>query len=127
MQPRPLILAWSVTKAIQNFEAVFQAEMGRRLPLVGAEERGSYTARAIWLMLRARLLPEHHWIIGDGVAEYRNAGRCFAFGLWTAAGYRAASSCSAHLLLSDYWPDEEGKTWRDLINRAETTILPIRN
>lgn len=114
---------WSVTKAIQNFEAVFQAEM-QTAATYWVPKRGSYSTRDLVDAFERSFLPEHHWIIGDvALHEYRNAGRCFAFGLWTAAGYHSCRAVEA--VLRTYYslitgkPDEEGKTWGDLINELK--------
>ena len=57
------------------------------------------------------------------LSEYRNAGRCFAFGLWTAAGYHSCRAVEAVLRCYhfEFSGKEaiEGKTWHNLIDDLE--------
>lgn len=116
---------WSITRAIQNFEAVFQAEM-QTAATYWVPKRGSYSTRDLVDAFERSFLPEHHDVIGQtAINEYRNAGRCFAFGLWTAAGYHSCRAVEA--ILRPYYraftgkEEKEGHTWHNLIEGLEKT------
>ncbi|MDQ8730547.1 hypothetical protein [Bradyrhizobium sp. LHD-71] len=112
-------LAWEVEAAYQNFEAVFRAEM-QAASTYWVPKRGAYSTRDLVDAFDRSFLPELHASIGEkALSEYRNAGRCFAFGLWSAAGYHACRAVEA--VLRPYYcfllkkKDNEARTWGDLI------------
>jgi hypothetical protein len=111
---------WQLRNAIQNFEAVFRAEM-QAASTYWVPKRGAYSTRDLVDAFDRTFLPELHETLGDlALSEYRNAGRCFAFGLWTAAGYHACRAVEA--VLRGYYDEmcakelTEGKTWGTLID-----------
>lgn len=115
---------WSLEKSIQGFEAVFQAEM-QTAATYWVPKRGSYSTRDLVDSFERTFLPELHGTIGEAALhEYRSAGRCFAFGLWTAAGYHSCRAVEA--VLRAYYlaftgkDAKEGQTWHHLIEGLES-------
>jgi hypothetical protein len=116
---------WALDKAIQSFEAVFQAEM-QTAATYWVPKRGAYSTRDLVDSFERTFLPELHAVIGEtALHEYRSAGRCFAFGLWTAAGYHSCRAVEA--VLRPYYcaftgkEEKEGQTWHHLIEGLEGT------
>ncbi|UPK00530.1 hypothetical protein [Bradyrhizobium sp. 170] len=114
---------WQIERSYQDFEAVFRAEV-QAAATYWVPKRGSYSTRDLVDSFERSFLPELHEIIGQtALSEYRNAGRCFAFGLWTAAGYHSCRAVEA--VLRPYYceftgkEDKEGKTWHALIEGLE--------
>lgn len=114
---------WTIQNAVQNFEAVFRAEM-QAAATYWVPKRGAYSTRDLVDAFDRIFLPELHPTVGElALSEYRNAGRCFAFGLWTAAGYHACRAVEA--VLREYYstmclkPLTDGKTWGTLIDDLE--------
>jgi hypothetical protein len=112
--------------ALQNFEAVFRAEMQAAATYL-VPKRGAFSTRDLVDAFDRAFLPELHQTIGEkGLGEYRNAGRCFAFGLWTAAGYHCCRAVEA--LLQAYYEKltgkeaTEGKTWGALIDGLQAVV-----
>jgi hypothetical protein len=110
---------WTLERAYQDFEAVFRAEM-QAAATYWVPKRGSYNTRDMVDAFDRSFLPDLVGSVGEkALAEYRNAGRCFAFGLWSAAGYHACRAVEA--VLRPYYclltgkEDNEAKTWGDLI------------
>lgn len=60
------------------------------------------------------------------LAEYRNAGRCFAFGLWTATGYHACRAVEA--VMRGYYrahtakDDAKLKMWGEIIDELKKLV-----
>jgi len=114
---------YQLREAFQNFEAVFRAEM-QAASTYWVPKRGTHSTRDLVDAFDRTFLPELHPIIGDSaLTEYRNAGRCFAFGLWTAAGYHCCRAVEA--VLRPYYEaftgkeEKEGQTWHNLIEGLE--------
>jgi hypothetical protein len=118
---------WAVRPALQNFEAVFRADM-QIAATYWVPQRGAYGTRDLVDHFERSFLPELVPAIGmQALMEYRNAGRCFAFGLWTAAGYHSCRAVEAVLrpyyrLLSKK-EDKEGKTWGNFIDEMEAQAV----
>jgi hypothetical protein len=116
--------AHRLVSALQNFEAVFRAEM-QAASTYWVPKRGTHSTRDLVDAFDRTFLPELHASLGEvALNEYRNAGRCFAFGLWTAAGYHSCRAVEA--VLRPYYrkftgkEDKEGKTWGNLIEELES-------
>jgi hypothetical protein len=116
-------MARRLTSELQNFEAVFRAEM-QNASTYWVPKRSTHSTRDLVDAFDRTFLPELHGTIGEmALQEYRNAGRCFAFGLWTAAGYHSCRAVEA--VLRPYYctftrkEDKEGKTWHALIEDLE--------
>jgi hypothetical protein len=114
---------WRLTKAMQNFDSVFRAEM-KVAATYWVPKRGTYNTNDMVDAFDRSFLPELIEFIGEkSLSEYRNAGRCFAFGLWSAAGYHACRAVEA--VLRPYYclltskEDREAKTWGDLIKELK--------
>jgi hypothetical protein len=114
---------YELRDSLQNFEAVFRAEM-QAAATYWVPERGTHSTRDLVDNFDRSFLPDLHKTIGEtALNEYRSAGRCFAFGLWTAAGYH---SCRAvEVVLRPYYvaftgkEEKEGQTWHALIEGLE--------
>lgn len=115
---------FDVRNTLQRFEAVFRAEMQKagtyRVPKRGVYDVGDLVDRA-----DNAFLPNLAVAIGDhAFREYRAAGRCFAFGLFTAAGYHSCRAMEA--VLRSYYRHFTGKsdtgneTWGGLIGELES-------
>jgi len=118
--------SYELRDALQNFEAVFRAEMQAASTYL-VPKRGAFSTRDLVDAFERAFLPDLHGTLGDlALSEYRNAGRCFAFGLWTAAGYHSCRAVEA--VLRKYYEEmtikepTDGKTWGTLIDdlAAET-------
>src|SRR5258708_16616567 len=119
--------AYQLKAAVQNFEAVFRAEM-QVASTYWVPKRGTHSTRDLVDAFERTFLPELQAQLGTvALAEYRNAGRCFAFGLWTAAGYHSCRAVEA--VLRPYYrkftgkQDKEGKTWGNLIEELEAVSV----
>jgi hypothetical protein len=78
--------ARGLRSALQSFEAVFRAEMQAASTYL-VPKRGAHSTRDLVDTFDRTFLPGLHPTLGElALNEYRQAGRCFAFGLWTAAG-----------------------------------------
>jgi hypothetical protein len=111
---------YGLREALQNFESVFRAEM-QAAATYWVPKRGTHSTRDLVDNFERSFLPELHPTIGEtALNEYRSAGRCFAFGLWTAAGYHCCRAVEA--VLHGYYnyftayEYKEGKTWGNLID-----------
>jgi hypothetical protein len=114
---------YGLRDALQNFEAVFRAEM-QAASTYWVPKRGTHSTRDLVDTFDRTFLPELHPTIGEiALNEYRNAGRCFAFGLWTAAGYHTCRAVEA--VLRPYYrtftgkESKDGQTWHNLIEGLE--------
>lgn len=114
---------YGLREALQNFEAVFRAEM-QAAATYWVPKRGTHSTRDLVDAFERSFLPELHGTIGTtALAEYNSAGRCFAFGLWTAAGYHSCRAVESVLRL--YYraftnkEEKEGQTWHVLIEALE--------
>jgi hypothetical protein len=114
---------WQLEGAYQNFESVFRAEM-QAAATYWVPKRGAYSTRDLVDAFDLSFLPELRLVLGEkALSEYRNAGRCFAFGLWSAAGYHSCRAVEA--VLRPYYclltgkEDNEHKTWGDLIKELK--------
>jgi len=121
---------FAIREALQVFEAVFRAEM-QSASTYWVPKRGTHSTRDLVDAFDRTFLPELHQTIGEtALTEYRNAGRCFAFGLWTAAGYHSCRAVEA--MLRPYYriftdkEDSDGKTWHALIEELEKTQKAIK-
>lgn len=124
--PNDLVSPWfvyTIQTAVQNFEAVFRAEM-QAASTYFVPKRGTFSTRDLVDAFERSFLPELHATLGElALSEYRNAGRCFAFGLWTAAGYHSCRAVEA--VLREYYKTmtgnevADGKTWGTLIDDME--------
>jgi hypothetical protein len=121
--PIPPWYLYGVRSAVQNFESVFRAEM-QAASTYWVPKRGAHSTRDLVDTFDQAFLPEIRGDIGlTALGEYRSAGRCFAFGLWTAAGYHSCRAVEA--VLRPYYrkfterEDTEGKTWGTLIEDLE--------
>jgi hypothetical protein len=119
--------AHRLVSALQDFEAVFRAEM-QSASTYWVPKRGTHSTRDLVDAFERTFLPELHGPLGEtALTEYRNAGRCFAFGLWTAAGYHSCRAVEA--VLRPYYckftgkEDKEGKTWGNLIEGLEAVSV----
>jgi hypothetical protein len=115
--------AYELKRAVQSFEAVFRAEM-QAASTYWVPKRGTYSTRDLVDEFERTFLPELHHTIGQvALSEYNSAGRCFAFGLWTAAGYHSCRAVEA--VLRSYYKaftgkeEKEGQTWHNLIEALE--------
>lgn len=115
--------SYGLRSALQNFEAVFRAEMQTASTYL-VPKRGALSTRDLVDAFDHSFLPDLHSTLDElALSEYRNAGRCFAFGLWTAAGYHACRSVEA--VLRKYYDTmssketTDGKTWGTLIEDLE--------
>lgn len=114
---------WNIRSAAQAFVAVFRAEM-QTAATYWVPKRGSFSTRDLVDAFDISFLPDVRSAL-DALAltEYRNAGRCFAFGLWTAAGYHCCRAVEA--VLRSYYlaltgkEAVEGKSWGDWIAELE--------
>jgi hypothetical protein len=117
---------WGPRAALQNFEAVFRADM-QIAATYWVPQRGAYGTRDLVDHFERSFLPDLMPSIGmQALKEYRSAGRCFAFGLWTAAGYHSCRAVEAVLrpyfcLLTDQ-EDKESRTWGNLIEELERSV-----
>ncbi|MDF2994699.1 MAG: hypothetical protein K0R27_336 [Xanthobacteraceae bacterium] len=112
-----------VRRSVQNFEAVFRAEMQKaatyRVPKRGTYDVADLVDRAEWTFAN-EIIP---FIGPDCLREYQQAGRCFAFGLYTASGYHSCRSIEAVLRI--YYRNYTGKddaeenTWGQLLAGLE--------
>jgi hypothetical protein len=114
---------YELRDSLQNFEAVFRAEM-QAAATYWVPKRGTHSTRDLVDNFDRTFLPDLHQAIGEtALNEYRNGGRCFAFGLWTAAGYHSYRAVEA--VLRPYYrafvgkEAAEGKTWHNLIQELE--------
>jgi hypothetical protein len=114
---------YELRDSLQNFEAVFRAEM-QAAATYWVPKRGTHSTRDLVDNFDRSFLPDLHETIGEtALNEYRNAGRCFAFGLWTAAGYHSCRAVEA--VLRSYYRGfvgkkaSDGKTWHNLIQELE--------
>lgn len=121
--------AWNVRSALQNFEAVFRADM-QIAATYWVPQRGAYSTRDLVDHFERSFLPELTGTIGlQALTEFRSAGRCFAFGLWTAAGYHSCRAVEAILrpyfcLITGLKDDNENRTWGKIIEEMEREGCP---
>lgn len=123
-------LVYELKDALQSFEAVFRAEM-QAASTYWVPKRGTHSTRDLVDAFDNTFLPELRATLGPmALDEYRSAGRCFAFGLWTAAGYHACRAVEA--VLRPYYEKltgkeaTEGKTWGHLIEGLEKVEADLK-
>lgn len=114
-------VAMRVRSDAQAFETVFRAEL-ELAATYWVPKRGSYNTRDLVDEFEKAFLPELHSSIGHvALAEYRSAGRCYAFGLWSAAGYHVCRAVESVLrkYFSAYTnkPDAGVRNWGGLIHQ----------
>lgn len=109
-----------IKEAIRTFEAVFRAEMQvsatYKVPKKGIYDTGYLVDKS------SDAFPENlfPYIAKMALSEYMEAGRCYAFGLYTASGYHSCRAAEA--VLREYYTFFTGKTdsgeenWGRLIN-----------
>lgn len=119
---------WNLKNAIEAFETVFQTEMQRAatylVPKRGTYDLGDLVDRA------DDTFPDHlKRVIGaQALAEYRAAGRCYAFGLFTASGYHCCRAAEA--MLREYYRaltdlvDDGTESWGVLLAGLEKVNGP---
>jgi hypothetical protein len=116
------MLEW-VKNKIDEFQTTFAAEMRKKATYV-VPKRGSYDTGDLVDNAEAGALEVERLYVGElALTEYRDAGRCFAFGLHTAAGFHACRAVEAVInvyLQSIGNENLQGlKTWGDLIDWLE--------
>lgn len=127
--PEKKVASWefvSVQTTIRNFEAVFKAE-SQGSATYRVEKKGTYNTSGLVDRASDTLAPDVRAFVGQQcLDEYQAAGRCFAFGLHTAAGYHACRATEA--VLRRYYQffigadDAQKNTWGDLIGPLEKLL-----
>jgi hypothetical protein len=109
--------------ALAAFEAVFRTEMQRAATYL-VPKRGTYDLGDLVDRANETFPDEIRATIGQMAnEEYINAGRCFAFGLFTASGYHCCRA--VEVVLREYFRSFTGKTdtgkeqWGQLIEQLE--------
>lgn len=113
----------SARAALITFEAVFRTEMQRAATYV-VPKRGTYDLGDLVDKAEETFSEPVRALIGHLAAdEYRAAGRCYAFGIFTAAGYHCCRAVEA--VLREYYRVFTGKkdggteTWGMLLSGLE--------
>ena len=124
--PKKTVQSWEmsgVRLAMQNFDAVFRVEM-RKAATYMVPKKGTYDTADLVDQAEQTFSPRIRSIIGEqALTEYKNAGRCFAFALYSAAGYHACRA--VEVLLRAYYrafvgaDDARKKVWGELIDDLE--------
>jgi hypothetical protein len=124
-QPIQSYELWGLKTALEAFETVFQTEMQRAATYL-VPKRGIYDLGELVDRADAAFPDEIKGVIGEQcLIEYRAAGRCFAFGLYTASGYHCCRAAEA--VLRQYYSfltekaDKGTESWGDLIATLENT------
>ncbi len=119
---------FGLKSAIDAFEIVFKTEMQRSATYL-VPRRGTFNLSD--LVDRAEdTFPDDLkiWIVPKALEEYRAAGRCYAFGLFTASGYHCCRASEAMLrrYYRDFTNEDDGevKTWGELIKKLEKITEP---
>lgn len=119
---------YGLKDAISAFETVFQTEMQRAATYL-VEKRGTYDTSDLVDRADNVFSTELKGVIGErALSEYRAAGRCFAFGLYTASGYHCCRAAEA--MLREYFrtitgqTDTGNETWGQLIADLEKVKAP---
>lgn len=113
--------------ALDSFETVFSAEMGEAATYF-VPRKGIYFTPALVDMADESFPPELRGSIPDKTkADWRSAGRCLAFSLWSASGFHAARALEG--ILEVYYQVFTGKTgtqngWYDYIKALEGVTGP---
>lgn len=121
--PIPSYEMWPIKRALEMFEPVFQTEMQRAATYL-VPKRGTYDLGDLVDRADETFPSELRVLIGaQALEEYRAAGRCYAFGLFTASGYHCCRATEA--VLRDYYRELTGKTdkgtetWGKLLEEIE--------
>jgi len=114
-----------VTK-LRRLRDLFESEL-RQAPVYYVPQRLGYDT-AILLANAERLLPETaaKAMPHDALLDFQEAGRCLAFGRWTAVAFhvlRAAETVLVELIrrLGGTIPDEESRNWSTLTRALSAT------
>ena len=114
---------WTLKEAIEKFETVFQTEMQRAATYL-VPKRGTYDLGDLVDRADDTFPDDLKGVIGEqALAEYRAAGRCYAFGLFTASGYHCCRAAEA--MLREYYRvltdlvDDGTETWGNLLAGLE--------
>jgi hypothetical protein len=97
---------YSLTNTLQSFETVFTAEMNVGAAYLVTKKRGYDTGDLIW---RAEVLfpTELPIRVPECVGDIREAGKCIAFEMGTAAGFHIMRA--VELVLRKYWDNVTNK------------------
>lgn len=88
---------WNLKNAIEAFETVFQTEMQRAATYL-VPKRGTYDLGDLVDRADDTFQLDLKQVFGEqALSEYRSAGRCYAFGLFTASGYHCCRAAEAML------------------------------
>lgn len=114
---------YTVKTALTAFEAVFRTDMQRAATYL-VPKRGTYDLGDLVDRANETFPTDVRAVIGQlANEEYISAGRCYAFGLFTAAGYHCCRAVEA--VLREYYRLFTGKAdtgkeqWGDLIGGLE--------
>lgn len=114
---------WSLKTSLETFETVFQTEMQRTATYL-VPKRGTYDLGDLVDRANETFPAEVRGIIGPVANdEYINAGRCYAFGLFTASGYHCCRAVEA--VLREYYfvftgkRDKGTEQWGELVGGLE--------
>jgi hypothetical protein len=98
---------WQIQDTLKTFEAVFRAEM-QVACAYWVPKKGTYSTTELVNHADGCFPSELLDTIGEmGLSEYRAAGKCFAFGLYSATGYHACRAVEA--VLRKYYQHCVGK------------------
>ena len=113
----------ALSTAVRNFEAVFRAEMQKaatyRVPKSGIYDVADLVDRS-----QEAFPPDVREIMSSiALDEYQQAGRCYAFGLYSASGYHSCRSIEAvlriyHKFFTGSAPSEKS-TWGNILSGLE--------
>jgi hypothetical protein len=121
---------FSARNAALEFEVVFRAEM-EGAPVYAVAKKRNYDVADLVDGFDSGLPSELKHIFGEkALNEYRAAGRCYAFGLSTAAGFHACRAVEEVLVNyhNAFCGETPGrKTWGELIKRLNGCADPKPN
>lgn len=121
---------WEISSALQSFEPVFRAEM-QVAAAYWVPRKGTYNTTELVNHADGCFAVDLLGTIGEmGLTEYRAAGKCFAFGLYSATGYHACRAVEA--VLRKYYqhylgkPSGEKMQWGQMLEELEGVSASAR-
>lgn len=124
--PVPPWMSWRIRDAVKTFEAVFRAEM-QNTASYRVPKRGTYHISDLVDRADMTFSSVVYHEIGDmAVSEYKAAGKCYAFGLYTASGYHSCRA--AESVLREYYriftgkDDTGNEPWGQLVKELEHNV-----
>ncbi len=115
-----------VTQGLTNFQMIFAEEM-REAATYRVPNRGIYNTRKLVDEAECTFPPDVEWHVPDGAKlEWRAAGRCLAFGMFTACGFHVARA--VEVMLEAYFeayngsPDKKLKNWGHYLEALEKIV-----